>query len=158
MASGIMYRLYTTGDPNGNAEFYVGRVPDGRGLMAGECSAELLVIWFNRRGRMTGQEVVPLLPSSEGRDTTTQILDWLTRVGFRAEPVEIEGFSINEPMDVGFSPYPSWALYPNPDADPADPEMQARAEFFRRWDEKGGFVVHWGGRNLYLGKDGGYST
>ena len=156
MGEKFTYRLFTTGDPSGFASIYVGRVPDGRGLVVGEGLIGWLAIWFDATGQFLGTEVVPLRP--EGEVPTTQIQAWFAGVGFRSEPVEVEDFDLDEPFSVGFSPYPDWLEPLAPDADLSDPDILQRAESLRKWDEDGSFVFHWDGRNLYLDKHGGYST
>lgn len=151
------YSLFTTGDPNGSADFYVGRVPDGRGLMAGETTFGLLVIWFGATGRLLEHQMVPLQHEPPRRNTR-QVLDWLAQQSFRSERIEVEDFAIDDPVFVGISPYPHWAEPLSPDADLSDPDIQRRQEYIRQWDEDGRFVVHWGGGNFYLNKHGGYSS
>jgi hypothetical protein len=149
------YVLYTAGNPNGHATFYVGRVPDGRGVVAGECWAGLLVIRFDPSGKLLDHHVVPLQPETGGTDRTGQIQAWLRREGFRPERIEVEEFTVDEPAGVGISDYP-WGL--EPPSDPTDPDVRDRVEFARQWDEDGGFVVHWGGANVWMDKHGGHST
>lgn len=174
------FRLFTAGDPAGVAAFHAGRVPDGRGLLAGPCTDGLLLVWFDPAGRLLGPAVVPL-PSSQAaeavglapdfRGWTADALRWLTAAGFRSVPIEVAGFSTVEPVpaaeagrrggtEVGVYRYPKWAdpVLPGEDPDLTDPHLEKLARRLRRWDESGSFVVYWGGGTYHLDKNGGYSS
>lgn len=179
MGQPATYRLFTLGNPNGVADCYAGRVPDGRGVLAGPSLDGLLVIWFDPAGQLIGPEVIPLPSSRNARarglaprseDWTTDALGWLAGVGFRPEPVEVYGFSVEEPVPdeeadtrcavtVSVSRYPRWAerlLEPGL-ADLNDPEVQRDLDLLRRWEEDGCFVLYWG-KDYHLDKHGGHSS
>jgi hypothetical protein len=157
-----LYCLQTSYEDGNVADFYAGRLADGRQALLGVYLPKLVLVLFDAAGNYLEYQTRPLADGPKSGPVTdvdraefvTRRQRWQRELGWQEQPIQVRRFALPE-QRIYLADYPEWAtllLY-----DPYSyPTPQERAELRRQmeeWDREGCFVFWWS-RDYHMNKDG----
>lgn len=171
--SGRTYTLRTHGDDAGDADFYTGRLPDGRPVILGPYNDHALLVMFYPDGRYRAHLTRDLPPGDKDPSDRTETRRrakalaraWREELGLHLDPgpIRVGGFMLPDSRINQWDPYhhvyitdlPRWGLVYryDPYFYPTKEERSEVAASLAAWKESGKFVFWWG-KDYHMSRDG----
>ena len=157
-----LFTLRTYPSDEGEADFYTGRLADGRQALLGIYLPELVLVLFSGDGTYLEYQTRPLadgpksgLITDEDRaEFTARRVAWQRELGWQEGPIQVRRFMLPYHR-IYLTDYPAWAAIL--EYDPYFYSNAEEREEMRRqkqeWEKEGCFVFWWG-RDYHLSKEG----
>jgi hypothetical protein len=130
----------------GEGYFDAGVTRDGRQALMAAFYPMTFAIFFASDGAFLEYVERP----SEGEPNEPELRRWQAELGFTAQTIRVEKFSI-EDQGLGIADLTGFdeELLDDPDSEPDEAERAERLKSIRAWIEEGSFVLYWG-NDLWL--------